>query len=120
MPNLSSSSGSRSDYESKLSHRIPCKFQVVVHADALGVFHGFVREIDINSASICLEQNLQNAKMVKLRIHYPTRIIEVIGKLIYSVYSSQQANFRSEIKFTNFVSAADREHLELDISRQTS
>ena len=91
MTDLSSSSVSHSDYESRLQRRIQCKFQVVVHADVLGIFHGFVREIAINRATICLEQNLQNAKTVKLRIHYPTRIISV----------------------------ADREHLEAHLSGQT-
>lgn len=93
------------------------------HVDAIidgpGVYHGFVKSISMQGMDVFLERNLQNVKLIKLRIHVPPlhktnnpHAVVVSGKILYSAYDSKESFFRSGVSFLKFDLESDRAYLQ--------
>jgi hypothetical protein len=118
VPNVSPAAGPEVIHkESRNEHRIHVRW----HVDALiegHIWHGFVRNVSIEGANIFLEHNCQGIKTVKLHIHVPptTRsgthhVLDIIAKIIYTAYDSDESLFRSGVKFLKFNPESDSTYL---------
>ena len=99
------------------------------HADALvdghEVCQGIVKDISMKGVNFFPDHNLQNAKLIKLKIHVPPLIVnaphhvlEVTGKITFTVYDSVEDAFRTGISFLEFAVESDRAYLLSRISEQ--
>jgi hypothetical protein len=105
--------------ECRSDHRYTVRWHVDASIDGQGVFQGFVKEISLRGADIYIDHNLQNVKLIKLHIHVPAlsktakeHIVEVFGKVVYTVYASKESLFRSGIKFVKFNLESDPAYLQ--------
>lgn len=105
--------------ECRNDQRCHVHWHVDASIDGQGVFQGFIREISLQGADIFIDHNLQNIKVIKLHIHVPVlsktdklHIVEVSGSVVYTVYASDEALFRSGIKFIKFNPESDRAFLQ--------
>jgi len=93
------------------------------HAEALvdghDVYHSIVKDISREGLSLILDHNLQNSKIVKLRIYIPPfeisnphHVMEVSGKITSTIFDSGEEAFRSGIKFVQFTQDSDQTYLQ--------
>ncbi|WP_435626780.1 PilZ domain-containing protein [Candidatus Ferrigenium straubiae] len=95
------------------------KWRAIAFIDAQSQHHGFIKDISVKGAAVFLERNLQSLKLIKLHIHVPPaptakapRVIEVYGKVVYTVYDNRELLFRAGISFLKFDSEHDPLFLE--------
>lgn len=91
------------------------------HADVLldeHPCHGIVHEISESGATIFMELNPGKIKTLSLHLHVPPlddkhrqHIVEVTGKIVYSIHDSEEQLFRAGIHFTRFAKESDRAFL---------
>jgi len=91
------------------------------HADVLidgHASHGIVHEISESGATLFLELNPEKVKRLSLHIHVPPpddkhaqHIVEVEGKVVYSIHDNQEKLFRAGIRFTRFAQESDQAFL---------
>jgi hypothetical protein len=99
--------------------RFYVKWRAVALLDAQNRHHGFIKDISIKGAAVFLDRNLQSVEFIKLHIHVPPshtakapRVIEVYGKVVYTVYDNQELLFRAGVSFLKFDSEHDPVFLE--------
>lgn len=99
------------------------------HAEALvdghEVCQGVVKDISMKGVNFFPDHNLQNAKLIRLKIHIPPlivtaphEVIEVTGKITSTVYDSVEDSFRSGISFLEFALDSGREYFLSRIADQ--
>jgi hypothetical protein len=95
------------------------KWHSEVMVDGHNVYQGIAKDISINGLNLILDQNLQNAKLVKMHIHVPPldtsshdHVMEISGKVISSIYDNDEESFRSGVSFTQFTLDSDRTYLQ--------
>ncbi|HCI14917.1 MAG TPA: hypothetical protein DFK12_13510 [Gallionellaceae bacterium] len=109
--------------EHRTVQRYMVKWRVAAFVDHQELHHGHLKDISIKGAAILLERNLQSAEFVKLHIYVPPPapsripcIIEVVGKVIYSIYDAKDHRFRVGVNFLKFATEHDpvflADHLE--------
>jgi len=99
--------------------RFQVKWRAVALLDEQSRHHGFIKDISIHGAAVFLERNLQAVEVVKLHIQIPPshtlkapHVIEVYGKVVYTVYDNRELLFRAGICFLKFGSERDPALLE--------
>ena len=105
--------------DSRNKARTSLRLRVIAMADEFGTHQGFVRDISLSGTSLYLDRSPQNIKSIRLQIAVPPRVvkekprvIEVSGKIIYTVYESYELGFRSGISFIKFINESDQEYLQ--------
>ncbi len=95
------------------------KWRTIAFIDAQSQHHGYIKDISVKGAAVFLDRNLQSLEFVKLHIHVPPvhavkapRVIEVYGKVVYTVYDNRELLFRAGISFLKFDSEHDPMFLE--------
>ncbi|HZW24058.1 MAG TPA: PilZ domain-containing protein [Gallionella sp.] len=98
-------------------HRDSVRHIVRWHADVMvngHVCQGIVHEISESGATLFLELNPQNARKLSLNLHVPPpddkhaqHLVEVEGKMVYSIHDSEERLFRAGVHFTKFANGAD-------------
>lgn len=95
--------------------RVPLKMDVsVVYPQHKGVithptYYGVTSDISIQGASIVVDHNISTNEDVTILIGLvpehsggPRKIIEVVARMVYTVYSPQHYAFRVGVKFKEF------------------
>lgn len=102
---------------------LPHKWHVDVLVNGHDVYHGYVKEVSMQGASLFLDHNLQGSKQIGLQIHIPPltateklRVVEVTAKINSTIYDSDEDYFRTGINFIKFSSEADSAYLESRIN----
>lgn len=109
--------------EHRTVQRYLVKWRVTASVDHQGLHHGHLKDISTKGAAVLLEQNLQSVDFIKLHIYVPPPapsripcIIEVVGKVVYSIYDAKDLRFRIGINFLKFATEHDpiflADHLE--------
>lgn len=105
--------------EQRSAPRFIVKWRAIAFLDAQNQHHGYIKDISVKGAAVFLERNLQSLKLIKLHIHVPPthtvtepRVIEVYGKVVYTVYDNRELLFRAGISFLKFDSEHDPLFLE--------
>jgi len=119
-------SGSLGNNEQRKASRFRVKWSVDVHIDDKVAYHGFINDISIVGASICLNTSFR-ANKCTLHIHIPPldltsklRIMEVSGMLVYVVYDGSQQLFRAAINFLRFNPESDSAILKERLTKHHS
>ena len=119
-----SSDGSYHGGEHRDNNEIHLKLRVKAIVEEQRIHHGFIKYLSLKGATLFLDHNLQNINTIKLQIHIPPnfeiqenpRVVEVSGKVLYSIYDSKEWQFRSAINFDHFYSESDRKYIESKIA----
>lgn len=105
--------------EHRTVQRYMVKWRVTASVDRHGLHHGHLKDISIKGAAVLLEQNLQSVDFIKLHIYVPPPapsripcIVEVVGKVVYSIYDARELRFRVGINFLRFATEHDPVFLE--------
>jgi hypothetical protein len=98
-------------------HRDSARHIVRWHADVLFGGHacqGIVHEISESGATIFLELNPGKIKTLSLHLHVPPlddkhgqHIVEVEGKIVYSIHDNEEQLFRAGVHFSEFAKGSD-------------
>ncbi|OGS99997.1 MAG: hypothetical protein A3F73_04150 [Gallionellales bacterium RIFCSPLOWO2_12_FULL_59_22] len=104
--------------EHRREPRFRVKWPTVVVVNEQKSCRGLIKDISTKGAAVFLDINLQSTKFVNLHIYLPPlnvetgpHIIEVYGKVIYSVHDSNECLFRSGITFLKYHQEPDQTHL---------
>lgn len=104
--------------------RFYVKWRAIAFIDAKNEHHCFIKDISTKGAAIFLDRNLQSLEFIKLHIHIPPshtdkaqRVIQVHGKIAYTVYDSKEFLFRVGIVFFKFESDHDPVFLETYLTK---
>lgn len=102
-------------------HRDNRRHAVIWHADVLlGEIpcQGIIHEASESGVTLFLELNPQKLKTLWLRMHVPPlddqhqqRLIEVEGKIVYSLHDNDMQMFRCGVQFAQFIQNDDRTFL---------
>ncbi len=98
--------------------RFRVKWRAIALLEQNIAHHGFVKDISTKGAAFFLEHNLQAVQLITLHIHVPPlditrepRIVQVEGKLIYSVHDHEELFFRAGFQFIKFKTGSDLDYL---------
>ena len=109
--------------EHRTSQRYLVKWRVAAFIDHQGLHHGHLKDISVKGAAVLLDQHFQSAEFIKLHVYMPPPapsripcIIEVVGRIVYSIYDAKEHRFRTGVNFLKFATEQDpvflEEHLE--------
>ena len=105
--------------EHRVEPRFRVRWRMIAFVDAKGLHHGSIRDISTKGAAILLDRNLPPQGFIKLHIYVPpphtskiSCIVEVYGKIVYSIYDGQEQLFRIGVTFLKFHSESDPAFLE--------
>lgn len=105
--------------EHRTEPRFRVRWRTVAFVDAQGLHHGSIKDISTKGAAILLDRNLQSQGFIKLHIYVPpphtskiSCIVEVYGKIAYSIYDGHEQLFRVGVTFLKFHSESDPAFLE--------
>jgi hypothetical protein len=104
--------------EHRTVSRYIANWKLTAAIDSQSLLHGYTKDISIKGAAILLEQNLKEGQFIKLHIYIPppagkiSCIIEVVGKVVYSIYAYKEQRFRVGASFLKFATEHDPVFLE--------
>lgn len=112
--------------EHRKAPRYRVKWKAKILIDDKSTHQGFINDISMIGASICLNTSIHTTKCT-LRILVPPlnlvskpRLIEVSGKSVYVVFDGRLQFYRLAISFLGFRQEADRAFLEEHLTRHHS
>jgi hypothetical protein len=113
-----SGTAARGSKEHRSEPRFLVKWPATVIIGEQHSCRGMIKDISVKGAAVLLDVHLRSAKLINLHIHLPrldaatgARIIEVYGKIIYSIHDSNESLFRTGISFLKFSQETDQAHL---------
>lgn len=105
--------------EHRTVQRYLVKWRIAAFVDQRGLHHGHLKDISIRGAAILLDQNFQSADFIKLHVYVPPPatsrlpcVVEVIGRIVYSIYDARELRFRIGVNFLKFATEHDPVFLE--------
>lgn len=111
--------GNAENKEHRAEPRFRVRWRTTAFVDAQGLHHGSVKDISTKGAAVLLGRNLQSQGIIKLHIYVPpphtsniSCIVEVYGKIAYSIYDGHEQLFRVGVTFLKFHSESDPAFLE--------
>lgn len=105
--------------EHRTAQRYIARWRVTASVDQNSLHHGHLKDISTKGAAVLFEQNFQVAKFIKLHIYMPPPppgrlpcIVEVIGRVVYTIHDPKEHRFRTGIEFLKFATTHDPHFLD--------
>ncbi len=109
--------------EYRRSTRYNVSWRVIIDLEGHSSYEGKIKDISLHGAAVLNELNLRPNTPITLHIQIPPlvkqgkpRVIQVAGKISYTVHDVKQQCFRAGIAFTEFSLDSDRAYLEARLS----
>lgn len=98
----------------RAAKRYLVRWRVAAFVDQRGLHHGHIKDISVTGAALLLDQNFQSIEFIKLHIYVSPPassrmpcIVEVLGKVVYTIFDSRELRFRTGVHFMQFSTAHD-------------
>lgn len=100
--------------EHRAAKRYLVRWRVAAFVDQRGLHHGQIKDLSVTGAAVLFEQNFQSVEFIKLHIYVSPPasskmpcIVEVVGRVIYTIFDSHEQRFRTGVHFLQFSTAHD-------------